>query len=69
MASHDWSLYRGKCDLVIGGPPCQAFSMAGFRRSLGDERGNLTLLYGCACEAFNVAYNKFRVQIEKESRS
>jgi len=51
IASHDWSRYRGKCDLVIGGPPCVAFSVAGFRRSLDDERGNLTLVYARAIQA------------------
>jgi DNA (cytosine-5)-methyltransferase 1 len=30
---------------LIGGTPCQAFSVAGSRRSLADARGNLTLAY------------------------
>lgn len=30
-------------DLLVGGTPCQAFSVAGLRGSLSDERGNLTL--------------------------
>lgn len=39
----DWSIYRGKVDLVVAGTPCQAFSVAGHRKSLNDARGNLTL--------------------------
>ena len=30
-------------DLVVGGPPCQAFSTAGKRNSLADERGHVFL--------------------------
>ena len=32
-------------DLLCGGTPCQAFSVAGLRRSLSDERGNLSLTF------------------------
>jgi DNA (cytosine-5)-methyltransferase 1 len=34
-----------ECDLLVGGTPCQAFSVAGLRKSLDDERGNLSLIY------------------------
>ena len=32
-------------DMLCGGTPCQAFSIAGLRESLSDERGNLTLKF------------------------
>ena len=32
-------------DLLCGGTPCQAFSVAGLRESLADARGNLTLKF------------------------
>lgn len=35
----------GRLDLLVGGPPCQAFSIAGLRQSLADDRGNLSLRF------------------------
>ena len=35
------SLHVGKIDLLFGGSPCQAFSLAGKKLSLEDERGEL----------------------------
>ena len=32
-------------DVLVGGTPCQAFSVAGARKSLDDDRGQLTLEY------------------------
>jgi len=40
-----WPLEPGTIDVLIGGPPCQAFSVAGLRKGLADPRGNLTLTY------------------------
>lgn len=37
-------------DLLCGGTPCQAFSVAGLRESLSDARGNLSLTF---CEIAN----------------
>ena len=33
------------CDVVVGGSPCQSFSVAGLRKGLNDPRGNLLLEY------------------------
>lgn len=41
----DWPLYENErsINLLVGGTPCQAFSVAGLRKGLDDPRGNLTL--------------------------
>jgi DNA (cytosine-5)-methyltransferase 1 len=40
----EWKPYE-KIDLLVGGTPCQSFSIAGFRKGLEDPRGNLMLTY------------------------
>ena len=35
--------FKNKVDLLVGGAPCQSFSMVGKRLGLKDNRGNLTL--------------------------
>lgn len=39
------SRYRGTVDLVVGGSPCQGFSVAGKQLGLNDERSGLALAY------------------------
>jgi DNA (cytosine-5)-methyltransferase 1 len=40
----EWNL-DGKIDLLVGGTPCQSFSVAGLRKGMDDPRGNLALVY------------------------
>lgn len=35
----------GEVDIMLGGPPCQAFSTAGSRKGFNDKRGNVFLTY------------------------
>ena len=42
-------------DVLCGGTPCQAFSVAGLRRSLDDARGNLTLTFCEIADAIDVS--------------
>ena len=39
-------------DIVVGGSPCQPFSVAGLRRALKDPRGQLTLTYLAVVEQY-----------------
>jgi len=40
-------------DVLVGGTPCQSFSVAGLRKGLQDERGNLTLSFVRLAEAID----------------
>lgn len=40
-----WPLEPGAIDLLVGGTPCQSFSVAGLRKGLSDPRGNLALVF------------------------
>jgi DNA (cytosine-5)-methyltransferase 1 len=40
----EWNLNES-IDLLVGGTPCQSFSVAGLRKGLEDPRGNLMLTY------------------------
>jgi DNA (cytosine-5)-methyltransferase 1 len=40
-----WPIRPGSVDLLVGGTPCQSFSVAGLRKGLADPRGNLALTF------------------------
>ena len=39
-------------DLLVGGTPCQSFSVAGLRKGLADPRGNLMLTFGAVAQRY-----------------
>ena len=46
MTKHEqWPIGPGSVDLLVGGTPCQSFSVAGLRKGLHDPRGGLMLTY------------------------
>ena len=46
----EWPDYA--IDLLVGGTPCQSFSVAGLRKGLSDPRGNLMLTYGAVARRY-----------------
>lgn len=43
---HESEVFRDSAiDLLVGGTPCQSFSVAGLRKGLDDPRGNLALVF------------------------
>ena len=47
----DWNI-NGTVGLLVGGTPCQSFSVAGLRKGLADPRGNLALTYCAILDRF-----------------
>jgi hypothetical protein len=53
-------------DVLVGGTPCQAFSIAGLREGLSDDRGQLTLSY---VELANAIDAKRRERVSQKQSS
>ncbi|MDY8108273.1 DNA (cytosine-5-)-methyltransferase [Fulvimarina sp. 2208YS6-2-32] len=43
-------------DILVGGTPCQSFSVAGLRKGLADPRGNLALTYLAIADRYRPRY-------------
>lgn len=71
----DWNQYRGKIDIVHGGPPCQPFSMAGRQKGKLDSRDMIPEFVRCVKETqpaafvmenvFGLTSEKFRDYLDK----
>ena len=48
----EWDFGTNRLDLLVGGTPCQSFSIAGLRKGLDDPRGNLALTYVAILDKF-----------------
>ena len=46
----DGHQYRGQVDVIVGGSPCQSFSITGLRKGVEDERGALIYQYARVIE-------------------
>ena len=47
-----WNFGKRSVDLVVGGTPCQSFSVAGLRKGMEDPRGNLALTFCAILDKF-----------------
>jgi len=43
-------------DVLVGGTPCQSFSVAGLRQGMADPRGNLALVYLAIAEQYRTTW-------------
>lgn len=49
----DGEKYKGQVDILVGGSPCQAFSIMGYQRGLEDARGTLFYEYARLVKEIN----------------
>lgn len=54
LGYRSWDVPR--FDILVGGPPCQAFSVSGLRQGLADPRGQLSLTYCDLADHFDPAF-------------
>ena len=47
-----WNFGKRSVDLIVGGTPCQSFSVAGLRKGMEDPRGNLDLTFCAILDKF-----------------
>ena len=47
-----WNFGKRSVDLLVGGTPCQSFSVAGLRKGMEDPRGNLALTFCAILDKF-----------------
>lgn len=52
----DWSVYKGKVDVIHGGPPCQPFSTAGKQKGSNDVRDMIPEFVRCVKEIQPMAF-------------
>jgi DNA (cytosine-5)-methyltransferase 1 len=50
----EWPLEPGSIDILVGGTPCQSFSVSGLRKGLEDPRGQLMLTYLAIADHFRI---------------
>ena len=48
----EWDFGKQSVDVVVGGTPCQSFSVAGLRKGMEDPRGNLALTFCAILDKF-----------------
>jgi len=48
----EWNFGEKSVELVVGGTPCQSFSVAGLRKGMEDPRGNLALTFCAILDKF-----------------
>jgi len=52
----EWNIDDSAISVIVGGTPCVSFSVAGLRRGLDDERGNLSLTFIRLCQRVEPEY-------------